>query len=135
MPAPDIVDALFKGISFPFRRGSVSFPETAVDDALIREALIQLILTGTSERIMRPTVGSNAYRYVFESNDDLLQERIEHDISTAVSRFEPRVTLLGVQVTRGLEGTEPGPSAVTVLINYMVNATQQTAKVSVTVGV
>lgn len=135
MPSPSVSNALFKGISFPFRRGATSFPETAVDDQLIRESLIQLVLTGSGERIMRPTLGSNAYKYIFESNDDLLQERIEHDLTTTVGQFEPRVALLGVQVVRGEDnGNEPGPAVVTITLSYIVVATRETGTVDISIS-
>lgn len=118
--------AVLLGISFPFRKGATGFPEPTTDDDLIRDSLIQLVLTGTGERLMRPQVGTNARRFVFEPNNDLLSSLIQTEITSAVERFEPRVTLLAVDSLRN-------ESSVSVTITYIVNATQQLGTVGVTI--
>lgn len=112
--------SLFIGFAFPFRKGATSFPETATDDALIKQSLIQLILTGRGERVMRPDVGSGAYSYVFEDNDDILASRVSNEITAVVQKYEPRVALLGVEVVRGDPNIESEASSITVTVNYVV---------------
>jgi hypothetical protein len=113
----------FIGFSFPFRKGSTSFPEVATDDALIKQSLVQLILTGRGERVMRPDVGSGAFRFIFEDNDDFLLTVIQTEVNQVVSKYEPRVSLISVDVTKGDPDTDTGANSVIVTLRYIVLAT------------
>ena len=126
--------ANFIGISFPFRKGSSNFPEVATDDDLIKQDLLQLVLTGAAERVMRPSFGSNVYAYVFEDNSELLQERIEAELTQLIGQFEPRVALLGVDVVRGDQANEAEATSITITISYFVLSTQQSGTANVTLS-
>ena len=116
---------IFRGISFPFRPGTSSFPEGSADDALIAESLRQLVLTIRGERIMRPTLGANVYSLVFENNNAVLADMLRAEINSVVGRFETRVILTDVRVERS-------EAEVLVHIDYIVNATRTAG--STTVG-
>jgi phage baseplate assembly protein W len=92
--------SVYKGISFPFRKGLGQYPESAIDAALIKESLSQLIQTSKRERVMRPEFGTNAWGYLFEENSDVLTALIRTDIGAVVSKYEPRVRLLDVLTAR-----------------------------------
>lgn len=126
--------ALFIGFSFPFRKGETSFPAVATDNDLIKQALIQLVLTGTGERIMRPEFGSAAFAYVFENNDDMLQQRLETELTQIIHKYEPRVALLGVAVERGDPRLESEATSVIVTISYIVLATRKTDEAQITLS-
>lgn len=128
--------ALFLGIAFPFKQGKTSFPEAASDNDLIKQSLVQLILTGRGERLMRPDVGSGAYSFIFESNDLILQQAIQTEVSTVIRKYEPRVILQGVEVVRGDQSNPDTSPLVTVTIKYIVITTQeaQTLEISFSVG-
>jgi phage baseplate assembly protein W len=123
--------SFFRGFDFPFQKGPLAFPQPAIDDALIKASLVQLILTGKNERVMRPAVGSSAYSYIFEANDSSLDFLIQNDIAQVISTFEPRVSLISVAVSNS-DVTDPSGTAststVTVTINYVVLPTQQLAQ-------
>lgn len=124
----------FIGFSFPFRKGSTSFPEVATDDALIKESLVQLILTGRGERVMRPDVGSGAFRHIFEDNDEVLATLIQNEVSQVIGQYEPRVSLLSVNVAKGDPDTDNGPASVIVTINYIVLATVTVGTLTLTLS-
>ena len=107
---------IYKGIKFPFQVGQSSLPKSATDDELIRDSLIQLITTRTGERVMRPDYGSNAYAFVFESNNALLSNLIRAEIQGVVAKYEPRVQLIDIQV-------EQQDASVIVTLQYIVLAT------------
>jgi phage baseplate assembly protein W len=92
--------SIYKGISFPFRKGSSQYPEQSTDAALIKESLSQLIQTSRRERVMRPEFGSNSWGYLFEENDEVLAALIRTDIGAVVSKYEPRIRLIDVLSTR-----------------------------------
>ena len=119
--------AVLNGIAFPFGKGTQSFPKKSNDNDLIRENLIQLILTGTGERVMRPSFGTDATRFIFEPNSQVLSSLIQTEISSVITKYEPRVTLRGIAVRR-IE------AEVTVTIQYVVNLTRQAGTVEVSLG-
>jgi phage baseplate assembly protein W len=118
----------FRGFKFPFQSGSASFPATASDDELIKNSLIQIVLTQKGERIMRPDFGSRVLSFIFENNNDTLAEALRTDLAVSIAKYEPRVALRKIGVTR--EDTK-----VFVDIQYVVIATRQEQKLSVSVPV
>jgi phage baseplate assembly protein W len=117
-----MADPIYKGIAFPFQKGSTSFPKTATDNDLIRQSLIQIVLTPKGSRIMRPEFGTNALTHIFENNTTMLGLKIRGDVSAAISKFEPRVSLRGIGVART-------DSSVIITIGYLVKATQEQDRV------
>lgn len=126
--------AQFIGFSFPFRKGATSFPEVATDDALIKQALIQLVLTGTGERVMRPDYGSSAYSYIFEPNEEILQQRIETELSALILKYEPRVAVTSIEVVRGNQNLDSEASTITITINYVVIATRTSGEAEISLS-
>lgn len=91
---------VFKGISFPFRKGALSFPARASNEELIKESLLQLVLTQNGERIMRPEVGSNALSFIFEPNNEVLAATLRAEIQGVVAKYEPRILLRDIRTLR-----------------------------------
>ena len=111
--------AQFRGFNFPFKKSATEFPARAEDDELVRQSIIQLILTGKGERVMRPEVGSNVFRFVFEDNDDVLAETLRAEIQATIGRHEPRAIIQDVSVENDREKREA-----TVSIYYVVVASR-----------
>lgn len=126
--------ALYTGISFPFRKSDTGLPAKAEDEELIKQSLTQLVLTGKGERVMRPDVGSNAYRYIFENNDSALLALVQTEIQQVVSKYEPRVALVGVSVTKGEKNTEEADAAIVITITYVILASRTTGTLSISVN-
>jgi phage baseplate assembly protein W len=116
----------FRGIQFPFQSGNTSFPAAATDDDLIKQSLIQIVLTQKGERIMRPDFGTRALSFIFENNDDTLAEAIRTDLATAVAKYEPRVLLKKIEITRE-------DSQVVVDIRYVVVASRRDQRLKIDV--
>jgi phage baseplate assembly protein W len=120
--------AQFIGISFPFRKGPEGLPQGAVDDELIRDSIIQVILTGRGERVMRPTVGSAVYRFVFENNDLFLGDLIATEVRAVLARSEPRIIVETVE-------TRIEDTSTYVDVLYIVRATGERQELSVQVPI
>lgn len=113
----------FKGISFPFRKGRKSFPEKVEGDDLIRESVLQILLTARGERVMRPDFGSGVFRLVFENTGRLMEEMIKTEVVSVLTKYEPRISVRNVSVfTEG--------SSVDVEIDYVVISTRRDQKVN-----
>jgi phage baseplate assembly protein W len=120
----------YRGIAFPFTKGATSLPAPAVDDALVKQSLAQIIRTAQGERVMRPEFGCNALKFVFENNTDLADEMIRAEVASVVGRFEPRVILRDVLIER----SEEESSGVTIVLVYVLTATRQQDSVRIAVA-
>jgi phage baseplate assembly protein W len=124
---------LYIGFAFPFQKGPTGFPAVSTDNDLVQQALIQLVLTGRGERIMRPDVGSNAYGFVFGNIGGPLQLLIQSEIRSVITKYEPRVILQAVNVVFNA-ATSLNPSTVVITIDYIVVINQTAQQVVITIG-
>lgn len=122
--------AIYKGLAFPFKRSTTAFPAEAVDDDLIKQSLVQIIMTGVEERVMRPGFGTRAYAFIFENDNLVLQETIRTEVMAAIAKFERRVIVRSVDVASENEGEA---RAVVITINYVVIATGQEQLTAITI--
>ena len=116
------------GIAFPFKKSPTSFPARAVNDDLIKQSLVQIVMTNRGERIMRPTFGTNTLAFLFD-DIEFLQSRVQEQIGQSIADFEPRVSVTSIDVE-----TEPDQYLVQVTINYIVLATRQPDTVNIRMG-
>lgn len=119
---------VYTGIKYPFQKGGTSFPAASTDNELIRESLLQLVLTMNGERIMRPEFGTNALSFVFENNDAVLSNLLRAEIQGVIARFEPRVQLVDILI-------EQRSSEIILTIIYVVLATGKTGSASVPIPI
>jgi phage baseplate assembly protein W len=82
----------------------------------IKADLVHLLLTNKGERLYMPDFGANLRRYLFEPNDTTSTNAIKNEISEAVRKFIPNLTITEL-TTSPVEGNE---HAVTVRIDYVV---------------
>ena len=68
------------------------------NNAAVKRALRNLILTEKFERPFRPNFGSTVTQYLFENFDTLTISSIKDSIRRAIVDHEPRVELLDVRV-------------------------------------
>jgi phage baseplate assembly protein W len=120
--------AFFRGINFPFTKSAQALPAPVTDSDLIKQSLEQIIMTGKNERVMRPDFGSGVLRFVFENNDELLNELIRAEVMSAVGRFEPRVAIQDIEIDKDVEKSE-----VTITLVYVLVTTRQQDTVEIVV--
>jgi phage baseplate assembly protein W len=70
-----------------------------VDERLIRNDLLQLLLTNPGERVMRPGFGSGIRAFLFDQIDDVGLTRLKQNILAAIAQYERRVTATDVALT------------------------------------
>lgn len=119
---------IYSGIKFPFQKGPGALPAPSTDDELIRESLLQLVLTMNGERIMRPGVGTNALSFIFENNGVVLSNLLRSEIQGVVAKYEPRVQVTDVV-------TEQRESTVIVTIVYLILASRTLSTTAITIPV
>jgi len=68
------------------------------NNAAVKRALRNLILTDKFERPFRPSFGSTVRQSLFENMDSLTESNVRDAITRAIRDHEPRVELLEVRV-------------------------------------
>lgn len=79
------------GYNMPFRGGHQNVLSKQSGDRIIKNDLIQLIMTYPGERIMRPNWGTLVKKSVFEPLDEGSMIVIKENIKEAISTWEPRI--------------------------------------------
>jgi phage baseplate assembly protein W len=118
------------GIAFPFQAGDQAVPKVATDEDLIKQSIVQIIMTQPGERYMNPEFGCGALNFVFEPQGAGLTSYIQQTVQQAIARWETRVVVNSVTV----EKNDMFDSQVVITVYYTVTATSQTQSVQVTLG-
>jgi phage baseplate assembly protein W len=87
-------------------RGSGRDIKVAYDFNAIRNSIYNLFNTIPGERILLPDYGSDLRRYIFEPVTDLRGTLIGREIYTAITRWEPRVTVINIDVVGHIDAQE-----------------------------
>lgn len=108
-----------RGIEFPLE--AVQRASTALDSgpAGIERSMKTILATAPGERVMRPDFGCAIWDLLFEPVDDRTIGRMIEAVREALSRWEPRVEVEGVDVVPDDEL----PGAVRIDIAYTLRAT------------
>lgn len=92
--------ATYYGFNPPFLGGSQNIMSRQEDDRLIKNDILQLLLTVPGERVMRPEYGVNLRNFVFEQMVDRDLSQLKQEIIRGITQFEPRVNVENVAVKR-----------------------------------
>lgn len=87
------------GWTFPIkvnRRGGLSYSQHEKD---IEESIYIILGTSKGERIMRPDFGCGIHDFVFSPADEFTMQSIKNRVEEALRDWEPRIDLLGVDVS------------------------------------
>ncbi len=90
--------ATWFGINAPFVGGNENILSRQYDEKLIRNDLLQLLLTSPGERVMRPDFGSPIRRFLFEQITQNAIGQLQAGIRLAISTYEQRVVVSDVQI-------------------------------------
>lgn len=97
--ATPVVIPIWYGFNAPFIGGPEGVLSRQTDERLIRNDLLQLLLTSPGERIMRPDFGSPIRRYVFENMDRASLNSLKDAINQTILDNEPRVIVSDIILT------------------------------------
>ncbi|WP_310497511.1 GPW/gp25 family protein [Sandarakinorhabdus sp.] len=108
-----------KSLSFPPRVGADGRMAWSEGETNIRESIAIILKTEAGERLMLPDFGAGLGRFLFEPNNAATHVRLADVIQNALRRWEPRISLLSVEV-----GPDPDDdSAAIAAIAYRLVAT------------
>lgn len=96
---PDSVKKI-ADLDFDFTPHPVSGDIVLLKDAdAIKRSLRNLMLTGNYERPFQPNIGANLKQLLFEPISPLTRHSIELAVKETISRHEPRVKIISLNVT------------------------------------
>ena len=84
---------LYYGYNPPFFGGHQNVLSKQSGDRLIKNDVLQLLLTTPGERLMRPNYGTRIKGSLFENIDEELASELMADVAGALQAYEPRVNL------------------------------------------
>ena len=114
-----MTEIIGSGLAFPLQVDRRCGIALARDEQDIEQA-IQLILgTAPGERPMRPEFGCGVHDFVFDSIDANTVGRMEEEVRSALTRWEPRIDVVGIDFD--LDGVDRGE--LMIRIDYRVRAT------------
>jgi phage baseplate assembly protein W len=106
MPA-ERVSKSFKDISASFQVNPLTYDIIALkNENAIARSVRNLVLTEKGERFFNNLLGSGVNRLLFESIDDITASSIKDEISNTIQNYEPRVDLIGVDVSPNYDNLE-----------------------------
>ena len=94
--------------------------KVAYDLNAIRNSIGNLFNTIPGERFLLPEYGSDLRRYLFESVSEMQGNLIAREIYSSLNRWEPRVDVVGVDVT-GIRDINEYEIILSVRIPYLKN--------------
>jgi uncharacterized protein len=138
-PTSPVESFLGRGWSFPLMIGDGGEAALVADEDDIRQAIQIILATAPGERVMRPDFGSGLKALVFEPLNTTTIEMVSTRVSEALAQWEPRITVLDVNVSLGPDvgsvyfdvmssqaappTSRPGPSAMLLItIVYQIRA-------------
>jgi phage baseplate assembly protein W len=92
----------------------------------VKESIYNLILTNRGERLMQPDIGGNISAMLFENMTPATFKLIEEQVRTTIDLYEPRATLIDVNVTGNLDANN-----IRVEIIFFVSNNEQPVTLSV----
>lgn len=92
--------ATYFGFNPPFIGGQQNILSRQEDVQLIKNDILQLLLTSPGDRVNRPTFGTPLRSFVFENNTDADLQLLTQDISEAIVKFEPRVDIVQLDIAQ-----------------------------------
>ena len=94
--------------------------------AAVKQAIEALLKTNYFERPMQPHIGSDIKKLLFEPMDGITAELLKSEVQTAVTRLEPRASILDTKVTPQYENNR-----YVVRIIFSIDSTQKAEEVEV----
>jgi len=113
-------DLIGVGWKFPIRVNAKGGLGYSSGPERIQDAIWIVLATALGERVMRETFGAGVEEFVFQPNSEVVRTQLAARVSAALTRWEPRIELVGVTVKEGSE-----PSEVLVVVDYQIRSTNE----------
>jgi phage baseplate assembly protein W len=101
--------ANFLGLPYPVVKNPLGFFKTQSGISQIKSDLLSLLLTNPGERVFLADFGTPLKRLIFEQNDAVLEATAKNMISESISKWEPRIAVSQIEVSREIPGSSLNP--------------------------
>jgi Bacteriophage baseplate protein W len=106
-----------RGLTFPLQLGVAGLGES-VGSAKVAESIRMILGTSPGERVMRPDFGSRLRSLAFAPNSPATADLARYYVTDSLTRWEPRIDVLDVQVTNDV-----ADAVLLIEIQYRLHAT------------
>ncbi|MFE9960555.1 GPW/gp25 family protein [Micromonospora sp. NPDC005299] len=106
-----------RGLTFPMQLGSAGLAEST-GLAKVEQSIRIILGTQPGERVMRPDFGSRLRDLAFAPNTPATADLARYFVTESLTRWEPRIELLEVEVTN-----DPTLGLLLIQIRYRLRAT------------
>lgn len=107
----------FFGFNIPIFNGKTILP-FQTDERLIKNDILQLLLTSPGERIMRSNFGCDIRPSLFESNTEKNRRYIKRQIYEAITTYEKRVSIKESDISVTTDKSNENAINITIRCNY-----------------
>lgn len=97
------------------------------DENAIKQSIKNLVMTNHYEKPFHPEIGSQVYSLLFEPFSPMLKSMLERSIINTIANFEPRASLIDVEVN-----LNPDNNSVFCQIIFRIINTQRPLTVDIT---
>jgi phage baseplate assembly protein W len=111
------------GWAYPLAVAADGSVAVAAYEEDVRQSVLIILGTNYGERVMRPAFGAGLRDYVFAPLNTATLAQVQKRVTDALTDFEPRITVLTVDVTA--DRTTPGRLLID--LTYQVRATNTLA--------
>lgn len=87
---------LGRGWSFPIATDLDGRIVESSEEEQVRQAIELILRTAPGERVMRPDFGCGIHELVFDTMSDEAIGRVQGEVTDALAKWEPRITVLEV---------------------------------------
>jgi phage baseplate assembly protein W len=88
---------LGRGLHFPVKPDAAGRLKYVANEEAVRQSVWIIVTTAQRERVMREEFGCGLYDLVFDANTAELHGLVQENIRAALTRWEPRIDVLGVR--------------------------------------
>jgi len=97
----------FKDLSMSFQVNPLNYDLIAIkNETAIARSVQNLVLTYPGERFFNQNLGSGISRSLFENIDEISASTIQSEIENTINLYEPRVSLISVDVNPNFDNNE-----------------------------
>lgn len=87
------------------------------NEEAVKESIRNLLLTDKGERVFQPNIGGNIRRMLFDNITPASIVVIKETVKSAIESYEPRATVIGVDVFSGIDDNNVTITVVFYVIN------------------
>lgn len=109
---------MYSDLNSGLKVGSDGRFKLETNEAAINQSIKTILSTSPGERLMDPEFGSSVPSLMFEPITERTAQALQRDVTKALTRWEPRISLQRVDVTANPDG-----NSIILTIQYRIRAT------------